>query len=184
MKRKIGMRKLLLLMLPIALLAGEAWAGAVTIPNTFTAGTTSSAAQVNGNFTAVKTAVDDNDARITANAANIPSTACPAGFTDVSAAGSQLGCMQTAEQGTGIWETAANTCFTTFGGRLPTSGEWYITMNNFVLTAEVDNWEWNDDGMNNAGAANGHSVSGLGTIFQSSFDSDTVTHAYRCWLPR
>jgi hypothetical protein len=36
----------------------------VTIPNTFTAGTAAVAAQVNANFTAVKTAVDDNNTRI------------------------------------------------------------------------------------------------------------------------
>ena len=46
------------------LFVSTAQAAAVTIPNTFTAGTTSSAAQVNTTFTAVKTAVDDNDARI------------------------------------------------------------------------------------------------------------------------
>ena len=53
------------------LLSAQAWAGALTVPNTFTAGTAAVAADVNGNFTAVKTAVDDNDARITTNAANI-----------------------------------------------------------------------------------------------------------------
>lgn len=43
---------------------GLVYAGTVTIPNDFTAGTTASADEVNGNFTAVKTAVDDNDSRI------------------------------------------------------------------------------------------------------------------------
>ena len=51
------------------LISSTAWAGALTIPNTFTAGTKAVAAQVNANFTAAKTAVDDNDARITTNAA-------------------------------------------------------------------------------------------------------------------
>ena len=37
-----------------------------TIPNSFTAGTKAVAAQVNANFNAVKTAVDDNDSRIAA----------------------------------------------------------------------------------------------------------------------
>lgn len=46
----------------------------MTIPNTFTAGTPAVAAQVNANFSAVKTAVDDNDARITTNAAAIAGT--------------------------------------------------------------------------------------------------------------
>lgn len=44
--------------------ARMAQAGPVTVPNTFTAGTTAQASQVNDNFTAVKAAVDDNDARI------------------------------------------------------------------------------------------------------------------------
>lgn len=42
------------------LLTGPAWAGSVTIPNTFTSGTKAMAADVNANFSAVKTAVDDN----------------------------------------------------------------------------------------------------------------------------
>ncbi|HHS83834.1 MAG TPA: hypothetical protein ENK38_02780 [Gammaproteobacteria bacterium] len=40
-------------------------AGSFTAPNTFTSGTTISSADMNANFAAVKTAVDDNDARIT-----------------------------------------------------------------------------------------------------------------------
>ncbi len=41
-------------------------AGSVTIPNTFTSGTTAVAEEVNANFDAIDTAVDDNDSRITA----------------------------------------------------------------------------------------------------------------------
>lgn len=43
---------------------GLAYASSVTLPNTFTAGTTASATAVNANFTAVKTAVDDNFSRL------------------------------------------------------------------------------------------------------------------------
>jgi len=50
------------------LFSSTAWAGALTIPNTFTAGTPAVAAQVNANFTAAKTAVDDNNTRINTNA--------------------------------------------------------------------------------------------------------------------
>ena len=41
-------------------------ASSLSIPNSFTAGTPAVAAEVNGNFTAVQTAVDDNDTRIAA----------------------------------------------------------------------------------------------------------------------
>ncbi len=43
---------------------GPALAGPLTIPNTFTTGTPAVAAEVNDNFAAVDTAVNDNDARI------------------------------------------------------------------------------------------------------------------------
>lgn len=43
------------------------WAGNVTIPNTFTSGTPAVAAEVNENFNALETEVDDNDSRITSN---------------------------------------------------------------------------------------------------------------------
>ena len=41
-----------------------AFAGPVTIPNTFTAGTPARASEVNANFNAVATAVNDNDSRL------------------------------------------------------------------------------------------------------------------------
>jgi hypothetical protein len=40
------------------------WAGSLDVPNTFTNGTIADADAVNGNFAAVETSVDDNDARI------------------------------------------------------------------------------------------------------------------------
>jgi len=46
-------------------------AAPVDIPNQFTAGTTAVADDVNANFTAIETAVDDNDARITTNTQRI-----------------------------------------------------------------------------------------------------------------
>ena len=65
-------------------------AGELTIPNVFTANTPARAAQVNGNFEAVKGAVDDNDQRLTALQAAVDALAAsltcspdtPARFTD------------------------------------------------------------------------------------------------------
>ena len=54
-------------------LASIVWASDVTLPNTFQSGTPAVAAQVNDNFSAVKSAVDDNDGRIAALEATIAS---------------------------------------------------------------------------------------------------------------
>lgn len=63
-------------------LGTQAWAGEVTIPNSFTPGTPAVAAQVNANFNAVATEVNDNDARITSNTNNKQNRvngSCPTG---------------------------------------------------------------------------------------------------------
>jgi hypothetical protein len=49
----------------VILTTSAAWAGSVPSLNIFASGTRALAADVNANFSAVKTAVDDNDARIT-----------------------------------------------------------------------------------------------------------------------
>jgi len=49
----------------ITLTVSFTWASDVSIPNTFTADTTAVASEVNDNFTAVETAINDNDQRIT-----------------------------------------------------------------------------------------------------------------------
>ena len=46
--------------------ASASVASTLSIPNSFSSGATTSAAEMNSNFSAVKAAVDDNDARITA----------------------------------------------------------------------------------------------------------------------
>lgn len=58
------MKKNIIGVAAILMISSTASAGALTIPNTFTAGTPAVAADVNTNFSAIKTAVDDNDARI------------------------------------------------------------------------------------------------------------------------
>lgn len=59
------------MVLSLFIFGTASWAGSVAIPNTFTANATAVAADVNANFGAVKTAVDDNDGRITTNGTDI-----------------------------------------------------------------------------------------------------------------
>jgi hypothetical protein len=54
------------LLISLTVVGTVALGSAVTLPFTFTAGTPAKAAEVNDNFAAVKTAVDDNFARIKA----------------------------------------------------------------------------------------------------------------------
>lgn len=72
-KEEHAMKRLIILLvialIPMIFAGSSSWAGSVTIPNTFVAGTTARASEVNANFSAVETAVDDNDARIATNAA-------------------------------------------------------------------------------------------------------------------
>lgn len=63
------------ILIATSLWTSQLMAGSVTVPNTFTGGTTASASEVNANFGALKTAVDDNDARVTTNASDINSNA-------------------------------------------------------------------------------------------------------------
>lgn len=64
-----------LLLLVVSLVGTQVWAGNVSIPNTFTDGTTASAGEVNENFNAVKTGVNDNDSRINRNISDITTNA-------------------------------------------------------------------------------------------------------------
>lgn len=61
----------------VPLLMGSSY----TIPNSFTGGTTAVATQVNANFTAAKTAIDDNDLRIDALLASDTCTTPPCALT-------------------------------------------------------------------------------------------------------
>ena len=69
--------KNVILLSVISLFTHSLWAGALTVPNSFSSGTAAVAAEVNDNFTAVKNAVDDNDSRITANETAITALAVP-----------------------------------------------------------------------------------------------------------
>ena len=62
----LTLRRLLVSTLLLLGMTHLALAGDLNVPHSFTAGTPAQAAQVNANFSAVETAVDDNDARIAA----------------------------------------------------------------------------------------------------------------------
>jgi len=57
--------KLYHLIFTLIITSSSAYATGVTTPNSFSSGTATSAAEMNANFDAVKSAVDDNDSRIT-----------------------------------------------------------------------------------------------------------------------
>ena len=65
--------KLFSLIFTLIITCSSVFATTVTIPNSFSSGTATNAAQMNANFTAVKAAVDDNDSRISALEGSIAS---------------------------------------------------------------------------------------------------------------
>lgn len=103
---------------------------------------------------------------------------------DNSNGGSQLGCIQQVEQATSsTWFNATNTCFTQYGGRLPTSEEWYLAANNYALTNETGNYEWVSDRVFVNGIGHGFGVVGNASITDINFDMPTNNRAYRCFVP-
>jgi len=107
---------------------------------------------------------------------------CPAGFTNVKSGNEQLGCMQTAEEGTGTFWVAINDCFNTYGGRLPSVSEWHSTMNNYALTDETDAYEWIDD-IGYDGSPQG-AVIGSGALTTLTITTTGTSVDYRCWISR
>jgi hypothetical protein len=122
--------------------------------------------------------------------AAVASTTCPSGFTSIESGTYQLGCIETNEHGSGLnWFDAENTCFSTYGGRLPFYHEWYLAMRNYNLSKETDNWEWMSEEDNATIRACG--VAGLTLITETAgVDPNNavselgVSVGYRCWLPR
>lgn len=120
----------------------------------------------------------------TITAANF-AVSCPAAFTAISAKGQQLGCMQTAEEGSitnGNVYIALQDCWDTYGARLPTPMEWYLAMNNYALTDETDDPEITDD-MNSSTFQYACMGNG-GLTDHASCAFDNCTAAYRCFIPR
>jgi len=94
--------KLFSLLFTLIITCSSVFATTVTIPNSFSSGTATNAAQMNANFTAVKAAVDDNDSRISALEGS--STSQFMGFSS-----SQV-------RGDGGYIVMGNACHSTFSG--------------------------------------------------------------------
>ncbi len=117
-----------------AMLGASAWAGSVTIPNTFTANTTAVAGAVNDNFTAIKTAVDDNDARIAAIGNGALSTALT-GIVTV-----------------GVGDTAVTGVSTLFSSEINVGDPIKITGETFTVASITDDLNLVLDAAHSAGA--------------------------------
>tara|TARA_B110000967_G_C18684160_1_gene459640 strand:+ start:290 stop:817 length:528 start_codon:yes stop_codon:yes gene_type:complete len=94
--------KLFSLIFTLIITCSSVFATNVTIPNSFSSGTATNAAQMNANFSAVKAAVDDNDSRISALEGS--STSQFMGFSS-----SQI-------NGDGGYIAMGNACHATFSG--------------------------------------------------------------------
>lgn len=123
---------------------------------------------------------------------------CPTGFTEISNGTRTLGCIETDEADYSgndatdeasdetSWYNAQNYCFTEFGGRLPSYSEWYISLNNFALTNETDDYEWLSNSQESwAGLSNQVRMmsAGDGAITTSRGSTPGSSLAFRCWLP-
>ena len=98
-----------------------ALANTVTLPFSFSANTPARASEVNGNFQAVKAAVDDNQAQITSLAGQLTGVStrvstlesnqlnpvCPTGLTKVAGE-----CVESIQRAATSWTTARTTCAT------------------------------------------------------------------------
>jgi len=97
--------KLFSLIFTLIITCSSVFATTVTIPNSFSSGTATNAAQMNANFTAVKAAIDDNDSRITTlqNSNN-------------AAASQFMGFSSATPQGSSGLVTMSNACHNSFSG--------------------------------------------------------------------
>ena len=97
--------KLYSLLFTLTLTCSSVFATDVTIPNSFSSGSATNAAEMNANFSAVKAAVDDNDSRISALESSSAVTASEfMGFSSGTALGSDG------------YLTMGNLCHTSFSG--------------------------------------------------------------------
>ena len=91
------------LTMAVAMASSQTLASALTVPNSFTSGTATSASDMNANFTAVKAAVDDNNTRISS-------------LEGATSSSSFKGFSSGTTQGNGGLITMGNLCNTSFTG--------------------------------------------------------------------
>jgi len=91
------------LTMAVVMASSQTLASALTVPNSFTSGTATSASDMNANFTAVKAAVDDNNTRISS-------------LDGATSSSSFKGFSSGTTQGNGGLITMGNLCNTSFTG--------------------------------------------------------------------
>jgi len=120
---------------------------------------------------------------VATNAQEAMTFSCPSGFTLVQNQGQTLGCIQNTDNAATTWNAATLACYTNYGGRLPDSAEWYIGVSNNTLTNETGNWEWLSDYAVVSSPYDGHAMVGSSSINDFSYDGDTGSRNYRCFIP-
>lgn len=103
--------------------------------------------------------------------------ACPAGFAAMQSAGRVLGCMQSAIEGSDDHVSASQNCFLTYGGRLPTLTERYISKHPSIGIA-LPAQEW----LGAAVGAEGECPRLDPNDEANSSDCDDAMN-YRCFIP-
>lgn len=96
------------------------FASSVSTPNTFSAGTTIIAAEVNANFAAMQAAINDNDARLNAQESLVPSFRAEFGSNTVTGTGTAVFDVEVHDDGD---------CYdpTTGVFTAPVAGTWHLT---------------------------------------------------------
>ena len=114
----------LILILASVIASSQVVASTLTIPNSFTSGSTTSAAEMNANFSAVKSAIDDNFTRLSALDSSVSSFK---GFSS-----------GTSNGGSGFI-TLGNLCDATFTGSHVCSTREFVSLNYSGATGLVGN---------------------------------------------
>lgn len=107
---------------------------------------------------------------------------CPTGFTSVESNGRQLGCIQNDEEGSANCMNAMYDCWNTYGGRLPSVNELYISFEDYALIDENDDNEWADGGSYTKSDST-RRCSVLTLDWEASSNPVSSSRAYRCFIP-